>query len=148
MRGQKKIARQEEEEEKFEEEDGQDYQPQEEDKDQTIANQKKLIKEMRTNFARTIDTMREQLNEIVEESTEIQTEMLQRIKELKAELAKLRQKTSRRTEISQGSGIPRRSMAGSRTNEVRSSLYDEGPKHPRKLAPQSKQEPLRRNNRY
>ena len=136
MRGQRKQVFDEEEEPQYnEEEEDQDYIPQEEDKDQMIANQRRLIKEMRQNFASTIDKMRQQLNEIVEESTEIQTEMLQRIKELKAELAKLR-KTSvpRRAEPGQVSGIPRKT-ASSRTNEVRSSLYDEKPKHPRKLAP-------------
>ena len=130
------------------EEEDQNYDIQQEDKDQTIANQKKLIQQMRKQFATTIDTMRQQLNELIEESTEIQTEMLDRIKELKAELASLRKTTVKKTETYQSS-IPRRSSTNPRTNEVRSSLYDEGPKHPRKLAPQSRQEPIRnRNNRY
>lgn len=147
MRRQKEQVFEEEENDELlneEEEDVLDdgYDQDEADKDAIIEHQKKMIRDMRKQFASTIDTMRQQLNEIVDESTEIQTDMLKRIKELKKEL-EFYKKGAKKTTSAGVTGIPRRSTTGMRSNEVRASLYDDGPKHPRKLAPQNKREPMR-----
>lgn len=94
----------------------------EDDKDQIIEQLKDMNKEMRKHFALTIDNLRQQFKDLVEESTNIQSDMLERIKELKAELAELR-----RTQI----------RPKNKESELKSTLYQEGPKHPRKLAPTS-----------
>lgn len=106
-----------------EEEEEYDELPQENDmdtKDKIIAQQRKMIKEMQKEFSATLDSLRAQLKEYVDESTEVQNSMLDRIKELKAELASLRKKSTKQTTTNQ--------------TAVRSSLYTTGPKHPRKLA--------------
>ncbi|EAX86842.1 hypothetical protein TVAG_458540 [Trichomonas vaginalis G3] len=143
MRSAKRAVQYQEEEEEiqegYEEEDEADQQMDEDnldDKDAIIARQKKMIQEMRKNFVTTIDSMRSQLNELIDSSTQIQTEMLQRIKELKAELEQLRKPKPVKKE-SQQSYVPKGISRNVRQSEVRSSLYDDGPKHPRKLASQS-----------
>ena len=110
------------EQEFSEEEEEDDYLPQQNDtdeKDKIIAQQRRMMKEMQKEFSATLDSLRAQLKEYVDESTEVQNEMLDRIKELKTELASLRKKSAKPT---------------TSQTAVRSSLYTTGPKHPRKLA--------------
>lgn len=96
------------------------------DKDKIIEEQRAIIAQMRKHFAKTIDSLQRQLNDLVDESTSIQSDMLKRIKELKDELKSLR-----------GQKTTRQSYAPKPTNTaVRSSLYGDSVKHPRKLASQ------------
>jgi hypothetical protein len=76
-----------------------------------------MIRELQTEFSGTLEALRAQLNDYVEESSRVQSDMLERIKELKEELALARRKSGRK-----------------QTAAVRSSLYAAGPKRPRKLA--------------
>ena len=90
------------------------------EKDAIIAKQRRMMKEMQKEFAATLDSLRIQLNEYIAQSSQVQNEMVDRIRELKTELAQLRRKSDTATK---------------RTSQVvRSSLYTNGPKHPRKLA--------------
>ncbi|KAK8894557.1 hypothetical protein M9Y10_022992 [Tritrichomonas musculus] len=89
------------------------------EKDRIIQKQRQMIEEMQNEFAATLDSLRGQLRDFIEESSQVQEEMLERIKELKAELSQARKKSTR--------------AAGGST-AVKSSLYNYGPKHPRKLA--------------
>ena len=89
------------------------------EKDRIIQKQKQMIEEMQNEFAATLDSLRGQLRDFIEESSQVQEDMLERIKELKAELSQARKKSTR--------------AAGGST-AVKSSLYNYGPKHPRKLA--------------
>jgi hypothetical protein len=88
-------------------------------KDKIIAEQVQMIRELQTEFSGTLEALRAQLNDYVEESTRVQNDMLERIKELKEDLALARRKSG-----------PKQTGAGA----VRSSLYAAGPKRPRKLA--------------
>ncbi|KAH0792475.1 hypothetical protein GPJ56_003652 [Histomonas meleagridis] len=92
------------------------YSPDE--KDKIIAQQKEIISEMQKEFAATLDALRKQLREYVDESTQVQEDMLERIKELKAEVAKLKKKTTN----------------PGRQTTVKSSIYQTTQKYPRKLA--------------
>lgn len=88
------------------------------ERDMIIAKQRQMIKEMQREFTATLDSLRAQLNDYIAQSSEVQNDMIDRIRELKAELAQVRKKP-----------------ATTRTSQaVRSSLYTGGPKHPRKLA--------------
>ena len=109
-----------EEEEEFEENNN-------DEKDQIIFKQQKIIKQMRTQFADTIDSFRSQLSDLIQESSSIQEGMLQRIAELKSELNDLRNITHEKIEN-------KKAIKNNQT-EIRSSLYSNIPKHPRKLAP-------------
>jgi hypothetical protein len=89
-------------------------------KDQIIAQQRKLIKDLQIGFAGTLDALRSQLKDYVDESSRVQNDMLDRIRDLKEEIKTLRKRQSppKQTGVSQ----------------VRSSVYTNGPKRPRKLA--------------
>ena len=88
------------------------------ERDMIIAKQRQMIKEMQREFTATLDSLRAQLNDYIAQSSEVQNDMIDRIRELKAELAQVRKKP-----------------VTTRTSQaVRSSLYTGGPKHPRKLA--------------
>lgn len=89
------------------------------EKDRIIQKQRQMIEEMQNEFAATLDSLRAQLRDFIEESSQVQEEMLERIKELKAELNQARKKSAH---------------AAGGSNAVKSSLYNYGPKHPRKLA--------------
>ena len=89
------------------------------EKDRIIQKQRQMIEEMQNEFAATLDSLRAQLRDFIEESSQVQEEMLERIKKLKAELNQAKKKTAH-------------SVGGS--SAVKSSLYNCGPKHPRKLA--------------
>lgn len=138
MKSGRRVQQYQEEEEEVQEgyEEEEEIDPANGDeKDRIIARQRKNIQEMRKNFVQTIDSMRAQLNDLIENSTQIQMEMLERIKELKAELDQLRKPKAPKKDVQQ-SYVPK-GAKNVRQSEVRSSLYDDGPKHPRKLAPQS-----------
>jgi arginyl-tRNA synthetase len=90
-------------------------------KDQIIAEQVQMIRELQTEFSGTLEALRAQLNDYVEESSRVQNDMLERIKELKEELALARRKKGAK-------------QTGASHAAVRSSLYAAGPKRPRKLA--------------
>lgn len=93
---------------------------QKDEKDMIIAKQRKMMQEMQKEFAATLDSLRVQLNEYISQSSQVQSDMVDRIRELKSELAQLRKKSTSST---------------ARTSQsVRSSLYQTGAKHPRKLA--------------
>jgi hypothetical protein len=85
-------------------------------KDQIIAEQEKMIRELQLEFSGTLDALRDQLKEYIEESSRVQADMLERIKELKEELNLARRKSA-----------PKQTAG-------HSSLYSSGPKRPRKLA--------------
>ena len=108
------------EEEAWSEDDGEPAQNSrtKDERDMIIAKQRQMIKEMQREFTATLDSLRAQLKEYIAQSTEVQNDMVDRIRELKAELAQVRKKptTTRTSQV------------------VRSSLYTGGPKHPRKLA--------------
>ncbi|OHT14866.1 hypothetical protein TRFO_42859 [Tritrichomonas foetus] len=89
------------------------------EKDRIIQKQKQMMEEMQNEFAATLDSLRAQLRDFIDESSKVQEDMLDRIKELKAELNQARKKTVR---------------TGAGSAAVKSSLYNNGPKHPRKLA--------------
>ena len=89
------------------------------EKDRIILKQKQMIETMQNEFAATLDSLHAQWREFVEESAHVQEDMLERIKELKAELNQVKKKNAR-------------AVGGSAA--VKSSLYNVGPKHPRKLA--------------
>jgi hypothetical protein len=90
-------------------------------KDQIIAQQGKMIRELQIEFSGTLDALRTQLKDYIDESTRVQNYMLERIRELKEELALTRRPSaSKRTTTQQST--------------IRSSLYTAGPKRPRKLA--------------
>ena len=94
--------------------------PHKDEKDMIIAKQRKMMQEMQKEFAATLDSLRAQLNDYISQSSQVQSDMVDRIRELKTELAQLRKKSTAST---------------TRTSQtVRSSLYSTGAKHPRKLA--------------
>jgi arginyl-tRNA synthetase len=86
-------------------------------KDQIIAEQVQMIRELQEEFSGTLEALQTQLHDYVEESSRVQNDMLERIKELKEELT-----------------LARRKSGSKQTGGVRSSLYAAGPKRPRKLA--------------
>jgi hypothetical protein len=96
-------------------EDEDDAAPQSMDqKDQIIAQQQKMIKELQTEFAGTLDALRSQLRDYVDESSRVQNDMLDRICELKGELKGLQKRQSASTQ-----------------KTTRSSLSSNSPKRPR-----------------
>lgn len=114
-----------EEEEALSEDDGQPVRQtmsggQKDEKDMIIAKQRQMMKEMQAEFTATLDSLRAQLKDYISQSSQVQNDMVDRIRELKSELSQLRKKSATST--------VRTSQA------VRSSLYTGGPKHPRKLA--------------
>jgi Mg2+ and Co2+ transporter CorA len=74
-----------------------------------------VIANLRKEFASALSSLSAEVRNYMEESARVQTEMLNRIKELKAEVAQVRKESSK----------DRRA--------VRSSLYSAGARHPRKL---------------
>ena len=100
------------------------------DKDLEIENQEKNIKEMRKQFANTIETMRKQLSELVAESTIIQKDMLNRIKELKEELDGYRKPVKKQPGAQHVKGASKNKKNGT-------------PSHPRKLASKADEDLIR-----
>ena len=83
------------------------------DRDALILHQQEMIKRLATEYSEAITKIKEEFAEYVRRSESLQEQMLDRIRELKE------QKPARKTNRS----------------EVRSSLYSNLPKHPRKTAP-------------
>lgn len=75
-----------------------EYLPEQNEQD-IIRKQRELIKQMQADFAETIASLREQFDGYVEETQQLQEDMLARIKELKGQLndTKNKQKTPRST---------------------------------------------------
>ena len=127
QRRQKKAQQVPDEEEEYEQEvsseDGNNYSRSGNDlsdeKDRIIHKQKQMIEEMQNEFAATLDSLQAEFRAFMEDSAQVQAEMLERIKELKAELNQAKKKSAR---------------SGTSSAAVKSSLYSNGPKHPRKLA--------------
>lgn len=73
-----------------------DYPPEQREQD-IIKKQRELIKQMQADFADTIANLRDQFDSYVEETQQLQEDMLARIKELKGQLndTKNKQKTPR-----------------------------------------------------